>query len=126
MFDTCAGTLRKAMYVRTTYVASFPGLRPDFISQPWRKVSPRLRDKVWAEAWERGYHVRTYASSTVSRHFGAETKIADPEEGNPPQSNQYCMCLVFIATPHSVSVANSDTRGLASIQSIVTVGKGCR
>ena len=28
-------------------VASFPGLRPDFISQ-W------LRDKIWAEAWGRG------------------------------------------------------------------------
>ena len=34
----------------------YPGLRPDFISQPWRKVdfSPRLQDKVWAEAWVRG------------------------------------------------------------------------
>ena len=39
-------------------LASSPGLRPDFILQPWRKIdfSPRLRDKIWAEAWERGYN----------------------------------------------------------------------
>ena len=44
-------------------LASFPGLRPDFISQPWRKFSPRLRDKVWAEAWERGYVHTTTVSA---------------------------------------------------------------
>ena len=34
--------------VCTIHLASFPGLRPDFISQPWRKVdfSPRLRDSL--------------------------------------------------------------------------------
>jgi len=29
------------MYVHMYKLASFPGLRPDFISQPWRKIGRR-------------------------------------------------------------------------------------
>ena len=39
--------LQPTMPWRVSKLASFPGLRPDFISQPWRKI--------WAEAWEQGY-----------------------------------------------------------------------
>ena len=39
----------------TMHLASFPGLRPDFISQP----------QVWAEAWERGYNALPPAGSAA-------------------------------------------------------------
>ena len=64
-------------------LASFPGLRPDFISQPWRKVdfSPRLQDKVWAEAWERGYSMPSLVS------------VPDP---NPPQHGSHLVSRVIL------------------------------
>ena len=41
------------------WVTSYPGLHPDFISQPWRKIdfSPRLRDCEIKSGWRPGYEV---------------------------------------------------------------------
>ena len=57
-------TLQIAVYVLGCIVALFPGLRPDFNLQPWRKsgFSTWLRDKIWTEARERGYIVGAYQS----------------------------------------------------------------
>ena len=41
-----AAACNKPLKILTLY----PGLHPDFISQPWRKVG----DKVWVEAWVQG------------------------------------------------------------------------
>ena len=53
--SVCVG---EVIEVRYFLVASSPRLHPDFISQPWRNsnFSPRLRDKIWAEAWGRGLY----------------------------------------------------------------------
>ena len=69
--------------VCTIHLASFPGLRPDFISQPWRKVdfSPRLQDKVWAEAWERGYYTQAVVSFQDPKHTHTKKGSSDNTTG---------------------------------------------
>ena len=72
-------------------LTSYPGLHPDFISQPWRKVdfSPRLRDKVWVEAWVQRllYTASTTRSTCKSVRdrcrslLGFETSWSGREEG---------------------------------------------
>ena len=56
--DPFLADLEKALgskKVRDAYLSAlFPGLRPDFISQPWRTTAAR---QIWAEAWEQGYNL---------------------------------------------------------------------